>query len=95
MHDWILLTILFDWKPRLVTLSLRNHQAGEVHLVAKDVVDLSVPHRRDWGPSVHVNEVMGAIEDGNGMQRLEIEMQSGDIIKIVAGAFHLPRISEA
>jgi hypothetical protein len=90
MHDWGLRSVLFDWKTGRVTLSLRWDGSDKM-LVARGVTDLHVPQLKDWGPSVHVNGVKGptATIDG-GQQILEIEMQTGDVIRIVAASFEIP-----
>jgi hypothetical protein len=87
MHDWILRTILCEWEERRVTLSVYTFQK-DARLVAEQVADLKIPLRREWGPSVHINEVRGPLPAEEGRQRLEIEMQTGDLITILAGSFH-------
>lgn len=89
MHDWVLLSVLFEWVTGRVTLSFSRYKSDEV-LVANSVVDLHVPQRKGWGPSVHVNTVKGPIAIESGLHALEIEMQSGDVIKIVASSFEMP-----
>jgi hypothetical protein len=91
MHDWTLLSVLFEWKTGQVTLSFDTH-AGDRSLVARSVVDLQVSQLKDWGPSVSVNEVKGPLTTDNGFQSVEIEMQSGDIIKIIAASFQMPKV---
>lgn len=90
MHDWILLSIRFDWESARATFLLRNKQSQEARLIAEDVVDLHVPHADAWGPSVGINTVMGPASAGNAVQTLVLEMQSGDRISVVAKAFVLP-----
>lgn len=91
MHDWGLRSVLFDWETGRVTLSLRWDGSDKV-LVASGVTDLHVPQLKGWGPSVYVLGVIGpaATIDG-GQQALEIEMQTGDVIRIVAASFEIPK----
>lgn len=89
MHDWVLLSVLFEWSAGRVTLSFDRYESNEI-LVANSVVDLHVPQLKPWGRSVCVNEVKGPIAIDNGLHSLEIEMQSGDVIKIVAKSFEMP-----
>jgi hypothetical protein len=90
MHDWTLLSVLFDWKDARVTLCFTTDRTEEM-IVATSVVDLHVPQSNEWGPSVSVNGVKGPFESENGRQSIEIEMQSGDVIRIVASSFMMPK----
>jgi hypothetical protein len=89
MHDWTLTTILYDWETAKATLSFRGPRRRSAAIVAENVSDLEIPHTNEWGPSVSVNEVRGPTRIGD-RRRLEIEMQSGDVIAITAGSFTLP-----
>lgn len=89
MHDWTLTTILYEWESAKATLSFRGPRRQSAVIVAGDVSDLEIPHANQWGPSVSVNEVHGPATVGK-RRRLEIEMQSGDVITITAGSFSLP-----
>ena len=93
MHDWTLVSILFDWKSARVTLSLRKAGPELVSIIAEDVIELHVPQLREWGPSVSIDKVKNPIEM-KGRRKLEIEMQSGDVITIVASSFIFPLITE-
>src|SRR6266446_715066 len=90
MHEWVLLSIVFDWKLGRLTFSFDTYQAGVVALVAEGVVDLHVPQMKPWGPSVHVNEVRQPPAGPRKRRKLEIEMQSGDIITVTATSFVIP-----
>ncbi|HLY45335.1 MAG TPA: hypothetical protein VKQ73_07130 [Stellaceae bacterium] len=90
MHEWVLLSIVFDWKTGRLTLSFDTDPAGVVSLVAEGVVDLHVPQLKPWGSSVHVNEVREPQAGARKRRKLEIEMQSGDIITIKAASFAFP-----
>jgi hypothetical protein len=58
-------------------------------LVGLRTVELSVPHLEPWGPSVSINGVEGPTLGPDGNFLLEIEMQSGDVIALRAGAIEL------
>jgi hypothetical protein len=90
MHDWGLISLLFDWKTGRATLSFETYEQGIVLLVAEGVSDLHIPQLKEWGPSVSVNEVRGPFGDMNDLAKLEIEMQSGDVIRIEAISFNFP-----
>jgi hypothetical protein len=91
MHDWTLVAVLFEWETAQVTVSFSSHTGSPV-LVARSVVDLRITQSNEWGPSVSVNKVKGPFDTDNGLQSIEIEMQSGDIIKIIAASFEMPKM---
>jgi hypothetical protein len=66
MHDWTLLSILFEWKAGRVTLEFRTDRATPAKVVAHEVSELEVPRRHEWGPSVSVNEVRWPSEKHGG-----------------------------
>ena len=84
MHDWTLVRIGFDWPEARVTIEFEDLTFEVRSLIAEGVRDLRVPKANEWGPSVSVNEVSEAeAEHGQG-RCLRIEMQSGDVIQILA-----------
>jgi hypothetical protein len=91
MHEWILRSIEVEWKSGRVTLSFDTYQAGVLSLVAEGVVDLHVPRMSPWGPSIHVNEVRQPPGRPGKRRKLEIEMQSGDVLTVTAASFVFPR----
>jgi hypothetical protein len=89
MHDWTLTTIRFDWRSARVTLDLEAPTSNAAELVAEGVHSLRVPRENEWGPSVSVNEV--SVESlSTGLRSLRVEMQSGDVIEIVAEHLSIP-----
>jgi hypothetical protein len=90
-HDWTLLTLVFDWKAGSVNVALRGPEARTALISAEGVSHLDVPQSNEWGPSVSINKVNGPFESANGIYRLEIAMQSGDIIAICAASFIFPQ----
>ena len=90
MHDWTLLSVHFEWKGGRVTLAFRTDGSKSVKLIAHDVFELHVPRLNEWGPSVSVNKVLGPSDGASGRRELEVEMQSGDRIRIVAASFDFP-----
>ena len=90
MHDWTLVRIGFDWRDARVTIELEDSTFTVRTLIAEGVRELRVPKANEWGPSVSVNEV-SEVEAEHGQGRcLRIEMQSGDVIQIVAERIALP-----
>jgi hypothetical protein len=90
MHDWTLLSISLDWENGATVLSFRRNGPQLVSVRAEGVSNLVIPRLNEWGPSVSVNELRGPEKDLAGQQTLEIEMQSGDVIKITAMSFTFP-----
>jgi hypothetical protein len=90
MHDWTLVSIFFDWAAGQVILSLKDGGSSLVTIRAEGTSSLAIPQLNEWGPSVSVNEVRGPSKESGDMQALEIEMQSGDVIKVVATSFIFP-----
>jgi hypothetical protein len=91
MHDWTLRSILYEWEQARVTFSLQWREEDTMALVAEGVSDLHIPHLKQWGPSVSINEVRESCDGSIGSRALEIEMQTGDVIKIEAADFAFPR----
>jgi hypothetical protein len=89
MHDWTLLSISFDWKAARVTVLLRTPGPVMRTLTANDVVDVKIPKRQEWGPSVSVNATSEVASAASAKTHLKIEMQTGDVIEIIAGTFSL------
>ena len=90
MHDWTLVSILFEWKSGCVTLEFKTHRSNSAKLTANGVSELHVPRLNDWGPSASVNGVLGPSDGPSGRREFEVEMQSGDRIRIVAASFNFP-----
>jgi hypothetical protein len=89
MHDWTLISISFEWEAARATVLLRQHGPVIRTLVADDVVDVKIPKRHEWGPSVSVNSNSEVTSEAAATTHLKIEMQTGDVIEIVAGTFTL------
>jgi hypothetical protein len=90
MHDWTLVSVSFDWARGSVHCALRNYESKTVSLIAEKVYSLHVPRLEEWGPSVSIQAVIGPLTIDGERQKLQVEMQSGDVIEIVAQKFVLP-----
>ncbi len=88
MHDRTLENVVFDWQSTRVTVALRSYNQERV-LVADGVTDLKVPKVHEWGPTSSVNGTSETILGDTGTTHLKIEMQTGDVIEIVARKFTL------
>lgn len=90
MHDWTLLSILIDWIAGTAVISFRNEKSDEVRLIAEGILDIHIPKREEWGRSVSINDVVGPRRDADGNLSIELEVQSGDRIKLLAKSVSMP-----
>ena len=90
MHDWTLSKIDFDWHAARVTVEFRDSTSAKRTLIAEGAREFLIPKAEEWGPSVSFNGVLSETEAGSARGKcLELEMQSGDVIRIVAQTFDL------
>lgn len=89
MHDWTLKGIELKWGEGIATLLLEA-ESGDKFIIARGFVELIVPQRQEWGPSSSVMGSSGSTSCSDQQQRLEIEMQSGDVLTIVAREIEMP-----
>ena len=82
LHDATLENIRLDWKAGTILLNLQVGSAAyDVGIIkAEGVTDLICPRLMPWGPSNSVNSI--SAKDIPGGKLIEVEMQSGDLIKI-------------
>ena len=90
LHDWTLLRVEFDWRPARVTIELEDLTFARQTLIAEGVQELRVPKMNEWGPSISVNKIVETDAPTGQGRCLDIEMQSGDVIRIVAEKIVLP-----
>jgi hypothetical protein len=89
MHDWTLRSLEVDWGAGEVRLCV-DSPSGQTGVRAIDLYELRVPRAQAWGPSVSINSVDGPSPQEDGRVRVAIEMQSGDLIEIVARSIEMP-----
>ncbi len=88
LHDAIFLRAVLLWgKAADATVVFRVFGPRFLVLKASGVTNLICPHENPWGPSVHVNEIRGPLSPRQGVERIEVEVQSGDTIVIEAASF--------
>lgn len=89
MHDWVLVNVLFLWEEGgRCRIEFRDSSSKSRYVNASGVSKLLVPRKEEWGPSVSVNETVGPTKKG-GSYFFNMEMQSGDIIELVADQIDL------
>lgn len=72
-----------DWADGSATIELEPSPDVVLKLMARGLREFSLTKRDEWGPSVSVNSVALETNDA-GESSVLIEMQSGDIVKLVA-----------
>jgi len=91
LHDATLESVELRWSSGEAVLLIRT--GDEKHprrvVVASAVRRLVCDRQMPWGFSASINEVRGPAVADDDASVLEIEMQSGDLIRIEAGAFSL------
>ncbi len=89
MHDWTLRALNVDWGEGVASVEF-GAPTGRSVLRAHGLHNLHIPRTESWGPSVSVNEAWGPVGIEGGLVRFSIEMQTGDVIELVARSFDLP-----
>ena len=87
-HDSILSKIELNWESGELSIKFGDELTGSrpiVVLLGHNVSSFQYERKFPWGPSVSVNHVK-AIEIDGGI-KLEIEMQSGDVITATIARF--------
>ncbi|ACX90008.1 hypothetical protein EXT68_17085 [Pectobacterium parmentieri] len=90
MHDWTLLSLLIDWNKGELVIRLLNSNSEPVVIKANGVKLINIPKGGEWGESVSVNELIELDRNFDGFERMKIEVQSGDVIEVVAEEILLP-----
>jgi len=89
LHDATLRAVRLDWGAGRadleLTAALTTGHSSLVRVQATEVTLLRCPRQAPLGWSASVNELRIASANGVGM-RLEVEVQSGDVIEIEAKA---------
>lgn len=88
MHDWTLVSISLEWRSSTVVVTLLDRTSMPREITARGIRQIAVSHDEPWGPSVSVLGYRCSAEAG--VSRLQIEMQSGDLINIAADTLDMP-----
>ena len=86
LHDAIVDSINVNWVTKEVVINLKvfskkGENAIPHSLIFKQVKSIKIPHESPWGESESINSA--SVESGI----CQIEMQSGDVISILAKDF--------
>jgi hypothetical protein len=81
LHDAILREVCFAWEAGCCTLNVVTVDS-EQQLVFTGVTELNVPKEQPWGPSVSINSARES-----GPNKFEVELQSGDVLRLQASGW--------
>ena len=85
LHDGVVHSICVNWPGAVAIVSLATSEHPSLEIVATGMTLLSCPQVFPWGKAryLHVNEV-SLSKGADGLVRLEIETQGGDVIVLEA-----------
>ena len=91
LHDATLTKILLDWPRRVAEVHLRTPTAPSrlAVIIASGLEQFTVPRFAPWGESSSINSTRIEVSADQRSRKLEIEMQSGDMILIDAADIRL------
>ncbi len=90
MHDWSLTGVELDWTDGVARFLLMASPGVSASITATGLTELVVPRYQEWGPSSSIMSSSGPAPCDEENQRLEVLMQSGDRLVIVAKEIHMP-----
>jgi hypothetical protein len=82
LHDATLREVRFAWAEGLCTLHVQTSGHGAQELVFSGVTELHLPRQQPWGPSVSINAAREC-----GSNKFEVELQSGDVLRLQAASW--------
>lgn len=88
LHDATLLGLELLWESGDASLSVRLGSGAITKIALRSATLLECPRRFPWGASVSIHEVRGPTRTDGGSLRVEIEMQSGDVLVLEAAEFY-------
>lgn len=88
MHDWTLVSLNIDWEESTLVIKFLNNNSLPVDIIFNKIKFVNIPKWDEWGESVSVNKFN--LKDDATYKNIEIEMQSGDIINIIANDVVMP-----
>jgi hypothetical protein len=90
MHDWTLIRIIAAWKDAEIIFEFKDETSSLRTIKANSFSKLTVPRLNEWGPSVSVNKIIGPMLFPDGTNHLQIQMQSGDMLELIAKNITMP-----
>lgn len=83
MHDHTLISINVDWSSATAVMQFKNEYSIIYERIFNNIISITIPRNCPWGYSSGVNNFSSVVND-KSLVISTIEMQSGDIIEIVA-----------
>lgn len=96
LHDALLLGFSMEWEPGTLSIDLVIMGMDELDLriILREVTGIQCPRAHPWGgPAPYVNRVLESSAFPDDGDLLELEMQSGDILRFAFKSFELVRLS--
>lgn len=80
--------MIIDWEKSTLVIKFLNNNSLPVDIIFKSIKYINIPKWDEWGESVSVNKFN--LKNDATYKNIEIEMQSGDIINIIANDVIMP-----
>jgi hypothetical protein len=92
LHDAVLHSVRIEWKVGECILDLAaffepGQEAEPCQLVFRGIRNVTIPRAEPWGPSIFINKILQPSSNV-----FQVEMQSGDVLEIVAVDARLEQI---
>ena len=81
--------MIIDWEKSTLVIKFLNNNSLPVDIIFKSIKYINIPKWDEWGESVSVNKFN--LKNDATYKNIEIEMQSGDVINIIANDVIMPR----
>jgi hypothetical protein len=94
MHDWTFEACEVVWATGIARLQFLDRSSQKREIAASGLVGLKLPREEPWGPSTSVLSCSKPVIGTNGVGRLVVELQSGDIVEVEARHFDFPANAE-
>ena len=88
MHDWVLKFIELDWHSGSASITVIDSKSINREIKICEIISFDLSRNFEWGESVNINATV--LETINEESKLTIELQSGDVIKVIAKIITLP-----
>lgn len=92
LHDKTLISLNLDWGARELRMRVGKWPNGGWEIVATGLIQLDCARRDPWGPSELVLDVLGPVPLVDGVVGLEVQLQSGDLLRLEARRIWLENI---
>ena len=84
LHDERMVSLDLNWSAGELRMRVGNGLNGRWDIVATGLICFECTRRDPWGHSELVNNVRGPVPLVDGVVWLEVELQSGDLLRLEA-----------